>query len=661
MRTDPQQFTKLLEKLPQNINVAFIPLVENSKEPNVPKGVKIKECLDEIKLSKDEALSRIQRGLNVGIYAFPQGLCFVDIDRPDLIDISELPESFTVKTRNGGYQIYYQNPGIERNYILKLDGQKIGELRANWQYVVAPGSYVPPDEEKFEGATGLYEVIKDVEIIDLDFEAIRKFIEEEPKTEQKTKPKEKIANHNLVFVNKYDIGLDTILEVDEKLRELLNDLNPGYPSRSEADLATIDRLWYWGFDEHQIADILRTYRSYEKTERDDYLYHTIEKAVASFTGERFSPTKNPQLFIKLCNIQNGSGLNGAYYVNREKNIPSKPWNTWNTWNAENAKNTESYNIKKSLFEPDCVQRARGTPNLDALKLILAWQKKKKVPEDKRAEFIDSFIAAHGLNPTTSEYTELWKIPEFSCDYAEELGLCVGENCKLRLPPADRLILDTESVIIFHSSGEMDVKVAGRRKIIPLKRFFKKVKSESVINTAIFDEIFLECYLLPANPPFSEEEAFRVYQSWLEIADHVKTPVDTESGLEETIIEILTTKRDYYSFDLLKEKKVPPKRGFFVEDGIIYVESGLLKELIEESGVKYQREKLARAAQRILAGKVKRIRIGENSRYFWRFNLQAIQAILRREGDEWEPEVIEDIESSEIAELIPAGGDEGWRI
>lgn len=232
---------------------------------------------------------------------------------------------------------------------------------------------------------------------------------------------------------------------------------------------------------------------------------------------------------------------------------------------------------------------------------------------------------------------------------------------MKLPPAERLILDTESVVIFHSSGEMDVKVSGRRKIIPLKKFFRKQKSEVIINSAIFDEVFLECYLLPPNPPFSEEDAFRVYQAWLEIADHVKTPVDVESGLESTIIEILTTKRDYYSLDLLKEKKVPPKRGFFLEDGVIYVESELFKELLEEAGIKDRKEKVAKAIQRLLAGPSKRMRVGNELRYFWRFNLQAIQAILRREGDDWEPEVIEDIESSEIAELIPAGGDEEWRI
>jgi len=206
-----------------------------------------------------------------------------------------------------------------------------------------------------------------------------------------------------------------------------------------------------------------------------------------------------------------------------------------------------------------------------------------------------------LNLSSDQLLDVLDVQPFSCEYVHDLGFCDEENCRMKLPPGERLILDTESVIIFHSSGEMDIKIAGRRKIIPLKKFFRKVKGDTVINTAIFDEVFLECYYLPPNPAFNEDEALKVYQAWLEMADHVKIPVDVESGLEETIIEILTTKRDYYSLNLLKEKKVPPKRGFFFDDGVIFVESELFKELLEEAGIKDRKEKVAKAIQRLLVG------------------------------------------------------------
>ena len=103
LKTDPKQFLKFINRLPQ-VDVAFIPLVENGKEPAVT--IKIKENLDNIKLTQDEALRRIQRGQNVGVYAFPNGLCFIDIDDPRAVDLNEFPETFTVKTRSGGYHLY---------------------------------------------------------------------------------------------------------------------------------------------------------------------------------------------------------------------------------------------------------------------------------------------------------------------------------------------------------------------------------------------------------------------------------------------------------------------------------------------------------------------------------------------------------------------------
>lgn len=313
MTTKPSEFVKLLQRISPGLDLTFIPVVEKGKRPDT--HLKIKENIERIKISQNEALRRLQRGQNVGIYAFPDGLCFLDVDRPDLVDISKLPETFTVKTRNGGFQLYFLNPGLEKNYILKKDGQKVGELRANWQYVLAPGSHVPPDEEAFEGATGVYEVVRDVEIKPLDLEAIKWLVDD-----NETGEKEIQQNfHRVGFTNKFGISLEAILVVDEKLRELLTDLQPsGYPSRSEADMATVDKLLFWQFDENQIADILQTYRLYEKTERDDYIHHTIEKAISSFNGERFNPTKNPQLFLKLCKIQ--EDLNKGVMSNVRKEI-----------------------------------------------------------------------------------------------------------------------------------------------------------------------------------------------------------------------------------------------------------------------------------------------------------------------------------------------------
>ncbi|MEM1671414.1 MAG: phage/plasmid primase, P4 family [Archaeoglobaceae archaeon] len=280
----------LYRLLEADISPILIPIKVNSKEPDV--SVSIKENLDKVRLTPQEAIKRLEEGKNVGIYAFPHGLCFVDIES-DFVDLIDF-ETFTVKTRDGGRHYYFLNSGIDRNYILKADGKKIGELRANWQYVLTPGSYVPSEKDD-----GYYRVVKDLPITKLDFEALKRFIEDEQK-ERAITPQPRKG-----FKNRFGISLETILKFDGKLKELLENLNhPDYSSRSEADFAAVDRLWYWGFSEEDIKAILRLYRLYEKTERDDYLNHTLEKAISTFSGERFDPVKNPQEFLKLCSIEN---------------------------------------------------------------------------------------------------------------------------------------------------------------------------------------------------------------------------------------------------------------------------------------------------------------------------------------------------------------------
>jgi putative DNA primase/helicase len=59
-----------------------------------------------------------------------------------------------------------------------------------------------------------------------------------------------------------------------------------YPSASEADFATVGMLWFWRFDEQQIAKILKQYRYRDKLDRDDYIKRTISKAA---TGEQYEP------------------------------------------------------------------------------------------------------------------------------------------------------------------------------------------------------------------------------------------------------------------------------------------------------------------------------------------------------------------------------------
>jgi len=303
------------------------------------------------------------------------------------------------------------------------------------------------------------------------------------------------------------------------------------------------------------------------------------------------------------------------------------------------------NTFNSRFDPVCVRRARNHPTKEALKVIISWAKRRGLTDSQRNAIVKTFMHMHNIEFSPEDILEILDVPKFSCDFVRNLGFCDEEACAESLSPADRLIMDTESVLLFHSTSELDVKIAGRREIIPLKKLFKQSKDGTKINLALFNEIYLKCYYLPPNPPFDEESALKVYQEWINKAEVIKEAFDPETAIEETVIEIITTKRTFYAFKLLKEGKVPPKRGFFVEDGIIYIDSELFRELLEEEGIHDRKEKVARAVRRILADPrraSKRIRLGKDNkdrRYFWMFNLQAIQSILKREGDDWTPEVL----------------------
>jgi len=94
--------------------------------------------------------------------------------------------------------------------------------------------------------------------------------------------REKVSTDK-IFRNKHGWRLKDILQEtdDDKLNLLLEDINPSdldYPSPSEADMAAMQKLIYWEFDDPTIIDILRTHRYRDKLERDDYVERTLKKA-----------------------------------------------------------------------------------------------------------------------------------------------------------------------------------------------------------------------------------------------------------------------------------------------------------------------------------------------------------------------------------------------
>jgi hypothetical protein len=169
--TNVEDFKKLLSRIPQDRfkNIWWIPIRQDHKKPDVPLGTKIKGNLA-YRLDVKTCINRLNQGKNVAGYALTGGIMYLDLDVQDgkMIAshdfIKAVPESFTVQSRNGGLQFYYLNDGLFDNQLLYENGIEIGELRTDWQYVVAAGSYVTPDANSFDG-DGTYRVIKKIPLI----------------------------------------------------------------------------------------------------------------------------------------------------------------------------------------------------------------------------------------------------------------------------------------------------------------------------------------------------------------------------------------------------------------------------------------------------------------------------------------------------------------
>lgn len=353
---------------------------------------------------------------------------------------------------------------------------------------------------------------------------------------------------------------------------------------------------------------------------------------------------------------NQDELSPMSYYNREKNQISNSYDTYDTCDKRDKyDNTTILNI--SRYEPPCIQKARDTPDLKALQLLLSWLRKRRGAKDNQPfAFTKAFLAMHNLNAFAEELlSALEGLPTFTCEYAENLGFCAGDSCSEKLPPAERLILDTEYSILFHSIGKLRVKVRGVKHDIELKKLYKKTKDGRMINTAILEDIFIEAYYVPPIPPISHEDAERVVFNWLETAEVVHDALDSEADIERLVLEILTSgEAEYYPLELLKQKKIKPRNSFFVDGDRILIESKLFREKLEELGLRDQ-NKVRKATLHLLAGPVKYIRYGNSNReraYFWQFNIRAVQTVLRKEGVEWEPEIKEDF-TSELSELLNA--------
>ncbi len=171
------------------------------------------------------------------------------------------------------------------------------------QYIVAAGSYVPPKAGKATpDATGIYTVIRDVPLKTLQLGDIPSWLElGKEQNDVNVVKMFKMAKDTIAAVflgghsstpvvadsikNESGMTLEQVRTGDSDDCKELNEYLKGAEhklwndSRSEADFHTAIILVKNGFSAPDIAQILRKYRPYDKTNRDNYLIGTIAKAI----------------------------------------------------------------------------------------------------------------------------------------------------------------------------------------------------------------------------------------------------------------------------------------------------------------------------------------------------------------------------------------------
>ncbi|MEF8815026.1 MAG: phage/plasmid primase, P4 family, partial [Halovenus sp.] len=144
----PKEFIRfhdlLTEEAPDGYEPWYFRCRESSKAPATEFGSWKDE---DARLSAPEAVEWMEQGGNVGIAGTDADpLVNVDIDDDDKTTADDLKQTLIARSRSrtGWHAWYFEAPGAD---IPNIPTDDAGEVRTDWQYVVAPGSYVPADPD----------------------------------------------------------------------------------------------------------------------------------------------------------------------------------------------------------------------------------------------------------------------------------------------------------------------------------------------------------------------------------------------------------------------------------------------------------------------------------------------------------------------------------
>lgn len=144
----PDEFWRFHELLTESAPDGYVPwyfrVEAGAKAPALEYG-SWKDASN--RLTPTEAVEWMKQGGNVGIAGTEHdALVNVDIDDEDETSPDDLKLTLIARSRSrvGSHAWYFEAPGES---IPNIPTDEAGEVRADWQYVVAPGSYVETDPE----------------------------------------------------------------------------------------------------------------------------------------------------------------------------------------------------------------------------------------------------------------------------------------------------------------------------------------------------------------------------------------------------------------------------------------------------------------------------------------------------------------------------------
>ncbi|WP_135611011.1 phage/plasmid primase, P4 family [Methanococcoides sp. AM1] len=153
VNTHPSEFKRfhyLLTKDHPDYEPFYFPLERNGKDPLKNKSWK------KNRKTYEEAYKLMEKGFNIGIAGTDKDqLVIIDVD--DISQVGEIKPTLINQSRKriGRHGFYFTEDSIAKSIFDNSAKQNIatedaGEVRSNWQYVVAPGSYVPCAPEEVE-------------------------------------------------------------------------------------------------------------------------------------------------------------------------------------------------------------------------------------------------------------------------------------------------------------------------------------------------------------------------------------------------------------------------------------------------------------------------------------------------------------------------------